>query len=204
MKKFLAILLALTLLAVLLTSCTKDVPQPDEVPIDEPHGDTLPPEQDSIPDSSGEIEIAPAPPAEVLLYLPNDDADGFELETVTIEISAQNIFDALIAHGAIPEGISVLSFQIDNHGVETQEGDTVSYTPGDTTSLFLDLSAEMQSTLLEAGSAGELMLIGSLVNTLLTVYEADEITLTCEGAALESGHNVYDEPISFMDLTQEQ
>ena len=44
------------------------------------------------------------------------------------------------------------------------------------------------------------MLLGSLVNTMLTCYNAKTLTLTVDGAVLETGHNVYDTPFTLMEL----
>jgi hypothetical protein len=42
------------------------------------------------------------------------------------------------------------------------------------------------------GTSAEYQLLGCLVNTLLTYFDLEEITLTIEGETLETGHNVYD------------
>ena len=44
------------------------------------------------------------------------------------------------------------------------------------------------------------MVLGSLVNTFLTAYHAGTLTLTCGGETVETGHNVYDAPLTFFDL----
>ena len=133
------------------------------------------------------------------LYLPNDTADGFQVVRETVDATAQGLVDALIAHGVLPEGTAVENFATRSDGVETQEGDMVSYEVGDV-SLSLDLSEEFLSALENAGTSGETMVLGSVVNTFLTAYHAVEMTLTCGGAAVETGHGVYDGPLPFFDL----
>ena len=133
------------------------------------------------------------------LYLPNDSADGFLVVRETVDATAQGLADALIARGVLPEGTAVESFATHSDGVETREGDMVRYEVGDV-SLSLDLSEEFLGALENAGTSGETVVLGSVVNTFLTAYHAVEMTLTCGGAAVETGHGVYDGPLAFFDL----
>ena len=111
--------------------------------------------------------------------------------------------DALIAHDALPEGVTVNDFRMEDNGTETTEGEgddaSVSYTPGDS-QIFLDVSQAFGDAASTPGTAGETMLLGSLVNTMLTYYNAETLTLTVDGAVLETGHNVYDTPFTRMEL----
>ena len=47
------------------------------------------------------------------------------------------------------------------------------------------------------------MLVGSVVNSFLSAYGAETVTLTCDGAVLETGHTIYDEPLSLMSILSE-
>lgn len=212
MKHFFAWTLTLALLAACMTGCTstetiKDAESTDTTPpaVEESTEETTagdsaadteqdPAEAEEVPD------IAVADEMEITLYLPDDQAESFEEVTETVDATPQGIVDALISHGALPEGVKVNSFSMSDNGVETQEGDTVSYTAGDTLRIDLDLSKEFAEAASSTGTSGELMLLGSLVNTMLKAYNADEITITCDGAPLETGHNVYDQPLTFYDL----
>ena len=40
------------------------------------------------------------------------------------------------------------------------------------------------------------MLLGSVVNTFLAAFGADSILITADGKALQTGHNVYNEPLT--------
>ena len=135
---------------------------------------------------------------DVTLYIPNETADGFDEVTETVKAQPQGIVDALIAHEALPADVRVNSFRLEDNGVETQEGDIVSYAVGDALHIDLDLSAEFAEGLASTGTAGEEMMLGSLVNTILSAYGADTLTVTCDGETLETGHCVYDEPLSLM------
>ena len=206
MKKCCSILLMLSLLAALLAGCTQTDPQEPSENTDAQTQTETPPttgsatQTDDVPDPADEdttAEIAVVEEWEAVLYLPNGDASAFETVTETTKASPQGLVDALIAHGALPECTEVLSFFLDDHGVETQEGETVSYTPGDTLTIELDLSQTFADAASSTGTAGETMLLGSLVNTMLEAYQADEVLLTCQGEVLETGHNVYDLPLTF-------
>ena len=205
MKQVFSWILALALLAACLTGCTstETVTEDDTTPpaTEAPAEET--PEEDSaetVPETEEVPDIAVADTMEITLYLPDDQVESFETVTETVDATPQGIVDALIAHGALPEGVKVNSFSMTDNGVETQEGDTVSYTVGDTLHIDLDLSQEFADAASSTGTSGEQMLLGSLVNTMLKAYNADEITITCDGAALETGHNVYDQPLTFYEL----
>ena len=179
MKHFWSVLSALALLG-LLAGCAA------------PGGETA-------EGGGAEPDIAVLEEWEADLYLPNDTADGFLVVRETVEATPQGIVDALMARGVLPEGTAVDAFEAHSDGVESREGDVASYEVGDV-SLALDLSEEFLSALENAGASGETMVLGSLVNTFLTAYHAVEMTLTCGGAAVETGHGVYDGPLAFFDL----
>ncbi|MGN1031153.1 MAG: GerMN domain-containing protein, partial [Butyricicoccaceae bacterium] len=133
-------------------------------------------EDSEQPDQSFEAE----------LYLPNENADGFDIVTAefneTDVETPQLLIDLLIENGALPEGCTVNSFDM-----------TKSIPP----QLRLDLNSVYGEAVSRSGTAGEAMYLGSVVNTFLTYYDAEKIVFTVDGQPLETGHNVYDEPLGF-------
>lgn len=211
MKSIWLRLFALVLALGLLTGCgASPTAEPDDAPTKDSAAEKVPTEStedsDDVQQELAEDEIpdiAVVEETEVTLYLPNDNADGFETVTETVKANPQGLVDALIAHDALPEGVTVNDFRMENNGTETTEGEgddaTVSYTPGDS-QIFLDVSQAFGDAAASTGTAGETMLLGSLVNTMLTCYNAETLTLTVDGAVLETGHNVYDTPFTRMEL----
>ena len=211
MKSIWLRLFALVLALGLLTGCgASPTAEPDDAPTKDSAAEKVPTEttedSDDVQQELAEDEIpdiAVVEEAEATLYLPNDNADGFETVTETVQTNPQGLVDALIAHDALPEGVTVNDFRMEDNGTETTEGEgddaSVSYTPGDS-QIFLDVSQAFGDAAATTGTAGETMLLGSLVNTMLTYYNAQTLTLTVEGAVLETGHNVYDTPFTMMEL----
>ncbi len=120
----------------------------------------------------------------VTLFVPNDDATSFVEQSASLSgDSAQAVVDALCEAGALPEGVEVLSCSLEGKGQDAR--------------LSLDLSAAFSEAMQTAGSAGEAMTLGSLANTMLVYYDAQTLSLTCEGEPLATGHNIYDEPLVF-------
>lgn len=137
------------------------------------------PSTTTMPPSSSTL----MPPSDVSFYLyaPNEAFDGF----IT--------YDALSSYPINPNQImdwlrEVTDFYgnvVVNSAV--MEGST----------LFLDVNDAFHMELLTMGSSGEKMLIGCLVNTFLSAYGADKVMLTAVGAAMNSGHVVYDFPLGY-------
>lgn len=114
------------------------------------------------------------------VYLSDDAAEHFVVRQEKAETVDENtVFAALKAAGVIPEETKLLSFA-NNGGA-----------------LTLDMSGEFAAYVNTMGTSGEYMVLGSVVNTYLTAFGADTLTLLSDGAPLETGHNVYDQPLSF-------
>ena len=186
---------ALILLTLILAGCAAGGGEGENRGDEEPS----PPAHSAGEKGTVQPDIAPLEEMEADLYLPNDSADGFVVVRETVDASPEGLMDALIAHGVLPEGTAVERFEMQSDGEETQEGDMVSYEVGDVF-LTLDLSVEFLPAVTNSGTAGETMVLGSLVNTFLTAYHAESLTLTCGGETVETGHSVYDEPLTFFDL----
>ena len=122
---------------------------------------------------------------DAILYVPNEQVDGFDISKQTMDLMPQSVVNALIEQGALPEGSKVLRFHL--------------YQDGDRRVIDLDMSKAYGEQVASTGTAGEYMLLGSLVNSMLTNYQANELHLTCEGDVLETGHNVYDMPLGFYE-----
>ena len=114
------------------------------------------------------------------LYTPNENADGFYEAAVVIDaLTAQNVVDALIAAQVLNADIVVNSERLED------------------SRLYLDFNAPFRDQLVRNGTAGEMMMIGSLVNSLLSAYGAASVMITVDGEIVESGHVIYDFPLEF-------
>ena len=104
------------------------------------------------------------------LYLP-------DAEPAVTTAYAQAIAQQLIAHNALPKGSQVL--------VISKDGDALS----------LDMNEAFLAGLRESGSTGELMYMGSLVNTFLDNFNCTTVRVTVEGKPFSTGHSEYDKPL---------
>lgn len=128
-------------------------------------------------------EAAPtAPLLAYTLYLPNENADGFVTRPVqTNTINADSVLMELQKTGALPDTVIINAFGA--------QGDQ----------LILDFNSSFADAVNAMGTSGERMIIGSLVNTFLNAFQAQSVFFTVEGEILESGHVVYDFPLTFFE-----
>ena len=181
--KFWKLILALAVLAALLAGCAgRQTPPPPEAP---PPAPAVEPEAAEPVPEEAEPEPEPEPEGQaVTLFVPDAEAMYLEETAAVLVLSPQGLMDALTAAGALPSAVTVNDFTLDGGH------------------LLLDVSEAFREAVTASGTAGEQMLIGSVTNTLLRAYGATDLLLTCGGEPLETGHEVYDYPLEFMDLSQ--
>ncbi len=149
------------------------------------------------PTPTPEPTATPTPkPVTAALFLP--DADCEKLERVQVELLADTpeaLLAALFGHERYPvhtdEEIAGLTCAI---ATETLPKGTV-----ESMVIRLDVPKSVAQALASTGSAGERMAIYGLADTFLTHYEADALILTSAGKPIETGHNVYDAPLRFLE-----
>lgn len=116
-------------------------------------------------------------PAVVRVYRINANADGFLAVGVRLdgeEITADALNAAM--NGLLFEnGASFHTVTVDEAG-----------------HIKADLNDAFAAQVRSFGTSGEYYLVGGVVNTLLDIYDGADVTLTVNGAPLESGHAVYD------------
>lgn len=118
------------------------------------------------------------------LYNPNANADGFDVTKVSIpKVTPTNVVKELAKKQSSYKGVVALGF--------TQKK----------THLTVDFNAKFQENICKMGTAGETMMLGSFVNTMLEACNAKTITITVKGKTLETGHNVYDQPFTFFNVS---
>lgn len=119
-------------------------------------------------------------PVRFTLYTPNENCDGFyATEIVVSELDANTIVQELVNEGVLTAEILVNSAELEG------------------AALALDFNGAFADLIITQGSTGERMLIGSIVNTFLSAFGAETVTITVDGSTLESGHVVYDFPMEF-------
>lgn len=102
-----------------------------------------------------------------------------DAEDMSDPVRALNV---LLVGGAIPEGAAVLSENLSG-GV-----------------LTLDMNEAFAQYVRSMGTSGELLTVAAVVNTALSLIDgAESVMLTAEGKTLETGHNIYTDPISFYE-----
>ena len=167
MKKCLSLLLACVLALALLCACgKKDAAEQTPAP-------ETPPTQTA---ATGGVDTS------CKLYFPNDAADADtaqipDTEPAVTTAYAQAIAEQLIAHDALPKDSQVLAI--------SKDGDALS----------LDMNEAFLAGLRQSGSTGELMYMGSLVNTFLDNFNCTTVRVTVNGQSFSTGHSEYDKPL---------
>ncbi|MBD5539774.1 MAG: hypothetical protein HDR00_00995 [Lachnospiraceae bacterium] len=162
------------LMLFLAAGCTKETHD-----IDAPGAEAGP--------AGGETQEETLEPVKVLIYSGNAAADDFEQKEVEIQgLTPQNLISELAAVNVVSINTEVNSFEQDGK------------------SLKLDLSKGFSQYVNMMGTGGEFIVMGGLVNTFLTAYDADEILITVEGKTLETGHASYENPLGFFEFDTKQ
>ena len=177
MKKILSLLFCLAL-GFSLCACGEQTPPPTTpVPEDSP---------EPVPVESAEPEASEEPSAPtitVTLYKGDDNAEFvIPVECEIAGQSPQAIADKLVELGVFSAPVTANSFTVDNSNV-----------------IHLDMGQDFAAQILSSGTAGEHIMVGSLVNSFISVYEADAVLITVDGNPFESGHAVYDYALSFFE-----
>lgn len=138
-----------------------------------------------------ETESEESQEEQLTLYLPNENADGWNVTKNQIEqITPDIIIGQLVGAGAIPDSVTVVSF-----GEDQGEKGLI---------LKLDLSSNFAEGLLNMGTAGEYLTMGSVVNSFLDTYQADGIEITAGGAVIETGHTLFEGVLNRFDSNESQ
>ena len=121
---------------------------------------------------------------QVEIYFGNEEGDALLSEVVEMEsITATKIMEELVKKEVVTTEAKVIGLT-----KQTQEGKT---------RLKLNMSKEFGEYVSTMGSSGEYIIVGSLVNTFLTIYEADEVLILVEGKTFETGHQLYENYLQF-------
>lgn len=119
----------------------------------------------------------------VKVYFPDDQV--MYLLTAEVPVysrEASYILYALKTAHVVPRETELLSCETDAEGM-----------------LHLDLSGEFREYVCKMGTSGEALTMAGLVNTFLEATGTHSLRLTVEGKDLETGHAIYDFPLSFED-----
>lgn len=195
MKRMIALLLCGSFL-LLLGGCggkpqgEEALPAVPEQETAEPPAEEAAPENEPSQQPEPETESPAEPEAEpepeqvtVTMYQGDENCEHLISEEAQIPaLTPQALADLLYSRGVLSGRVTVNDFSQEENG-----------------DLRLDLSGEFSNMLNGSGTAGEYILLGSLVNTFLDAYEAEEILITVDGETLESGHAVYDQPLTFFE-----
>lgn len=134
------------------------------------------------PSPSPSVTLEPLEQTMVTLFLSDDNAVWMEMERVPVEkVDPESLLEALKKEAVIPSDVKINSVQ------EFGEGD------GE-----VDLSEAFLSAL--NGTAGERMTMSAISYTFLENLGWRSIYLTCDGESIETGHTIYDTPITLFSL----
>ena len=142
-------------------------------------------------DITKETESEKSQEEQLTLYLPNENADGWNVTKNQIEqVTPDIIIGQLVGAGAIPDSVTVVSF-----GEDQGENGLI---------LKLDLSSNFVEGLLNMGTAGEYLTMGAVVNSFLDTYQADGIEITAGGNVIETGHTSFEGVLNHFDSSESQ
>jgi len=170
------IITVLLLTCLLLTGCGINTPPAAESPLTE----TNPTEMSSEAPVQMPTEETAPPLLTFTLYFGNENADGFLTTQVEVtEINESVVLEKMKEAGVLPENVEIITIASDG------------------SQLKIDVNRAFYDHLRTMATSGEMILMGSVVNTFLNAYQAESVFLTCEGEIMESGHMVYDFPMEY-------
>lgn len=195
-RKFLGIILVLSITSI-LSACTNKVEVVDKLQTEdqkETRTDTEAEElrnkenkeldgkeNEKTEENTGETEDA-----QLTIFYGDSDSVNILSKSISVkEISPEEIIKQLGIVGIVPETLKINSFELSEGNIK------------------IDFSSDFTDMLRQQGTAGEYIMMGSVVNTFLAAYDAESIFITVEGETLESGHNVYDGKLKFYDSKDE-
>lgn len=128
------------------------------------------------------IENTTEEKVKITVYCSNENVDGFiNLEAEIDEINEKEIVEQLFEAGVLPDTVEVIKLKNEDKVLSIH---------------FNEAFREYIST---QGTAGEYVVIGSIVNTFLDAYDAENTYLFVGDQPLETGHNVYNEALGFFE-----
>lgn len=129
-----------------------------------------------------ETTVPTEAPVSLTLYLPDENVEHLVPTEVTVpEISYRILLEQLTQAGSLTEEVQINAFA------------------SETSEMAIDFNAAFGQLVSSMGTAGEYAILGSVVNTFLNAYGGKTILLTVNGKPLETGHNIYDTPLSFFE-----
>lgn len=182
MRKFLSLFLCFLLLLG-LCACGRETVPPAKPTPDDVEAPVLPVPNEStdpvLPEPSESIE----PKISVTLYRGDSNCEYIlPVECEIAEKSPEEILEKLYDFEVFSEPVAANSFSVDNYNV-----------------IHLDMDQSFASLVQSSGTAGEHIMVGCLVNSFLSVFEADGVVITVNGETFESGHAVYDFTLTFFE-----
>ncbi len=119
--------------------------------------------------------------APAFVYGPDADYNLLIVNETDARPTPQGLVDTLYEVGAIASPVVIRSCEID--GLD----------------MTIDMSRGFGEMMSSTGTAGEYVMMGSLVNTLLMNFGLETVTVTSMGEVIETGHAIYDSPLQYYD-----
>lgn len=169
---------------------------------------SLIPDSTYLPESSEdtaneETEVPKEELSEVMLYLPDENAEYLIPTKMEAVKTPEGLIAALVEQGALPEGTEINYFTLKDNGQYISLEDEVA-SMSDKLTAEIDLSDYFMEEVQHTGTAGEAMLMGSVVNTMIENFNLQTIMVSANDEVIETGHCIYDQPQEFYKELVEQ
>lgn len=122
-------------------------------------------------------------------------ARGYEAPAVVRVYLSDATAEHFMAFGVRLEGSEITAEALNGamDGVVFQNGAAFNSVASDGAGhIRADLNDAFAAQVRSYGTTGEFFLLGGVVNTLLDAFDGTDVTITVNGAPLETGHNIYD------------
>lgn len=182
MKKWKEYLIGVMICGICLSGCRKE----------ETGSELLTETKEAVEPVTETVEPAAEQTAEGIalhIYSGDETAEHIIQKTVHVEeVTEQILMTELRSALNMDEAADLKELSFGMHG-----GDKVA---------MLDMNQAFADYLNRLGTAGEYIVMGSLVNTFLDCYQCDLLMITAEGRVLKTGHEVYEEYLEMFDYTE--